>query len=187
MGEIDERYKRGIIYTIRNIKDDTMIYVGSTINNLYKRLYSHKQDYNKKLNISLYSYIENNDWTDWYIELHENYPCNNRKELNRREGEVIREIGTINKNIPGRTRKERYDNNIGNIKEKAKEKEECNICSAFTPKKSLKRHQKSIKCINFNTLENQIPCDICGAFTSKSHLKRHQKSQKCLNFNTSLS
>jgi hypothetical protein len=48
------------------------------------------------MNYSLYYYIENNDWTDWYIELYEKYPCNDRQELHKREGQVIREIGTIN-------------------------------------------------------------------------------------------
>ena len=47
MAEIDERYKRGMIYTIRNIKDDTMIYVGSSINNLSKRFCHHKGACNK--------------------------------------------------------------------------------------------------------------------------------------------
>ena len=42
------------------------------------------------------------------MELHELYPCNTKQELNRREGEVIREIGTLNKYIAGRTKKEYY-------------------------------------------------------------------------------
>ena len=82
MAEIDERYKRGMIYTIRNIKDDTMIYVGSTINTLSKRFDNHKSDCKRGLCFSLYSHIVDNDWTDWYIELYEAYPCNNKKELN---------------------------------------------------------------------------------------------------------
>jgi hypothetical protein len=80
MAEIDERYIRGVIYTIRNITDDTMIYVGSTINNLSKRFYTHKKDckYGKS-GISLYKHIIENDWSNWYIELYEDYPCNNRR------------------------------------------------------------------------------------------------------------
>ena len=128
MAEIDERYKRGMIYTIRNIKDDAMIYVGSTINNLSKRFDNHKKccKYSKS-GMKLYSLIENNDWTDWYIELYEAYPCNNKKELNRREGEVIREIGTINKCIAGRTKKEWYEDNADKIKENKKEYRQENI------------------------------------------------------------
>jgi hypothetical protein len=40
-----------------------------------------------------------------YIELYEMYKCNT-KELVKREGEIIRQIGTLNKNIAGRTLKE---------------------------------------------------------------------------------
>ena len=69
---------------------------------------------NKK--VSLYNYIENDDWTDWYIELHEKYPCNDKVELCRREGEVIREIGSINRSIAGRTMKEYYNDNKDDYK-----------------------------------------------------------------------
>ena len=166
MAEIDDRYKRGMIYTIRNIKDDTMIYVGSTINNLSKRFNSHKDACKKDLNVNLYLYIENNDWTDWYIELYENCPCNNRKELDRREGEVIREIGTINKNIAGRTREEyraEYnEKNIDKIKEHKKTYREENV-------EKIKEYRRQKVC-----------CNICGAFSSKTHLPRHQNSIKCL-------
>ena len=36
---------------------------------------------------------------------YENYPCENEEQLNKREGEIIREIGTVNKQIAGRTHK----------------------------------------------------------------------------------
>ena len=46
------------------------------------------------------------DWNDWYIEKWK-FPCENKEQLNKREeGEMIREIGTVNKQIAGRTYKE---------------------------------------------------------------------------------
>ena len=45
------------------------------------------------------------------IELFENFPCNSKEELNKKEGQVIREIGTINKQTAGRTNKEWYEDN----------------------------------------------------------------------------
>ena len=51
------------------------------------------------------------------INLHELYPCNTRQELHRREGEVIREIGTLNKCIAGRTYQERYREYKDKVKE----------------------------------------------------------------------
>ena len=64
----------------------------------------HRYDSIEKPTISFYQYID--DWNDWYIELYENYPCENKEQLNKREGEIIREIGTVNKQIAGRTYKE---------------------------------------------------------------------------------
>ena len=39
----------------------------------------------------------------------EDYPCNSKQELERREGELIRNTECVNKNIAGRTAKERYE------------------------------------------------------------------------------
>ena len=77
-------YLNGKIYTIRNRDDDTKIYVGSTIQSLAVRFGGHKNNskLEKCMNIKLYIEV-NNDWTNWYIELYENYPCNNKEELNK--------------------------------------------------------------------------------------------------------
>ena len=57
----------------------------------------------KRPNICFYQHVD--DWNNWYIELFENFPCNSKEESNKKEGQVIREIGTINKQIAGRTKK----------------------------------------------------------------------------------
>ena len=109
-------YSNGKIYTIRNRNDDTKIYVGSTIQPLYKRYHQHKKDSVKKE--KLYTEIEN--WEDWFIELYENYPCNNKEELCKREGEIIRLIGNLNKQIAGRDKKQWYIENADKVQEKSK-------------------------------------------------------------------
>jgi hypothetical protein len=107
MSELN-KYSRGKIYTIRCRTDDSLVFVGSTSRHyLCTRFAGHKNNCKTGKSGSLYKHITGNDWSDWYIELHELYPCNSRDELCKREGEVIREIGTINKNIAGRTQKER--------------------------------------------------------------------------------
>ena len=66
-------YSKGQIYTIRCRTDDTKIYVGSTIQPLYKRFYFHKSHSEKEEHMKRLLYIEvNGDWTKWYIELYEN-------------------------------------------------------------------------------------------------------------------
>ena len=149
------KYSNASIYTIRCITDDSLIYVGSTISPIHKRLCSHKADCKRGKGISLYSYIENNDWTDWYLELYEKYPCNDRAELCKREGEVIREIGTINKSIAGRTKKEYYNDNIDKIKARKKiyyedntdEKKIYYLDNADKRKKYQKEYYQRMRCI----------------------------------------
>ena len=103
-------YNNGRIYTVRCRTDNSLINVGSTTMPLSKRFQLHKT--NKSC--ALYKLIQeecNGDWSDWYIELYEEYPCDNKEQLNRREGEIQRELGTINKNKAGRTKKEYYYDN----------------------------------------------------------------------------
>ncbi len=105
-------YEKGKIYTIRCRTDDKLIYVGSTIQPLAVRWGGHKAvcKMEKHKNRLIYKTI-NENWDNWYIELYEEYPCENKEQLNKREGEVIRQIGSLNVCIPNRTTKEwRFDN-----------------------------------------------------------------------------
>ena len=95
-------YKKGQIYCIRSHQTNK-IYIGSTISPLYKRFYDHRcaKDCSAK---------EITQYSDAYIELVEEFPCNSKKELNRREGQHIRNAeNCVNKRIEGRTKKE-YEN-----------------------------------------------------------------------------
>jgi hypothetical protein len=106
MDKYDPKYQRGKIYTITC--EDGAIYVGSTILTLNDRLRCHRNDDN----CYIYKYIYNNynsNWSKCKIELYENYPCNNEYELNKKEGKITQLIGTINKNIAGRTYHEYYE------------------------------------------------------------------------------
>jgi hypothetical protein len=99
-------YQKGKIYTIRCRTDDELIYVGSTIMTLSKRLAEHRYASVNKQKTGKRFYKDVENWDDWYIELYEEYPCENKQQLNRKEGEIIRKIGTLNIRIEGRTQKE---------------------------------------------------------------------------------
>ena len=102
MEVVDGRYTNGKIYTIRNRCDTSKVYVGSTIESLGQRYSKHKHDcryYNNR--VSLYKHIDNNDWNDWFISLFEEYPCRNKKELERREYQVMAEFGEVLNKIRG--------------------------------------------------------------------------------------
>jgi len=93
------KYQNGKIYKLVSSQTD-MIYIGSTTQSLKKRLGKHKF----KSNICTSKLITRYDDVD--IKLLEEYPCNNIKELEKRESFYIRNNKCVNKQILGRTRKE---------------------------------------------------------------------------------
>jgi hypothetical protein len=130
---IDKRYKDGKIYKIVSDKTD-MIYIGSTIDTLNKRLNVHKSD-KKRTNFKLIFEIDLNP----KIVLLEEYPCKNRKELETRERYHIENNDCINKNIPTRTEKERKKEYN---KEYNKQKYICD-CGSIVSRSKISRHFKS--------------------------------------------
>ena len=72
---------------------------------------------------------------------YENYPCENEEQLNKREGEIIREIGTVNNYIAGRTLKEYYEDN----KEKRKGYRETNKDKTKSDDEKRKESRKENK------------------------------------------
>ena len=153
---MSDKYKNGKIYTIRCKNDDTLIYVGSTIQPLFKRWHAHKKNLNnEKCNNILYQKIRETNIEDFYIELYEEFSCENKEQLNKREGEIIREIGTLNKRIEGRTykeynddnkskRKENYNNNKDKILQKQKEYRDSNKELISERKKIYNKNNKEI-------------------------------------------
>ena len=92
------------IYKITNDYNDD-IYIGSTCNTLVRRYNQHRlfSTYNKYQNIPLYKLINEIGFDRFRIQLIANYPCEDKYMLKQKEGEYIRELGTLNKNIAGRT------------------------------------------------------------------------------------
>ena len=106
-------YQKGKIYAIRSHQTDK-IYIGSTTTKLSRRLTEHKKTAVTSTSKEILKY------EDAYIELIENFPCNSKEELNKREGEHIRSNNCVNKVIIGRTYKEWYEENKSQISEKHK-------------------------------------------------------------------
>ena len=112
MAESSRKYENGKIYCIRNWVDDD-IYVGSTTQALSKRFQKHKDILTTfKKDRKLYSKMNELGIDKFYIELYEEYPCNNVEQLRRREGEIIRNLKPVlNKQIEGRTLGEWIEDN----------------------------------------------------------------------------
>ena len=174
-------YSKGKIYTIRNKNDPSLIYVGSTIQSLAKRLGGHKKDCKKTTkypNHQLYTKIE--DWNDWYIELYENCPCNSKEELCKREGEIIREIGTLNRCIAGRSVRESQKNWRENNKEKYH-----NYNIEYSKKYNEEHNEERLNYSRFyeevKRDKTRINCD-CGGFYQPKYKKVHEATKLHQNY-----
>ena len=126
-------YSRTIIYKI--VSRDLNIskcYVGHTTDFPHRKR-GHKTHCNnskdKKHNIYVYSYIrENGGWDNWDMIEIEKFPCLDVNEAHKRERYYIELLkAELNKQLPTRTYKEYYEQNIEQIKEQHKEYRENNL------------------------------------------------------------
>ena len=151
-------------YVIRNYVDDDC-YIGSSCQLLSKRMAWHRQAYQQTINRNrpLYQKMNAIGVKNFYIELLEEYPCDNVEQLRRREGEMIRELKPVlNKDIAGRTDKEWSMDNPEKIKEYKKQ--------------YGKIHKEQIKDYNKQYRENNI--DMIKQQQKLYHQKNKEKRNK---------
>ena len=124
MANLNNKYNNSMIYSIRSPHTDKF-YIGSTTQKLCKRFTNHKSDYNAYVNntgnyITSFKIIE---LGDSYIELLERFDCEDKNELEKREGELMRlhKDLCINKIIVGRTKQQYRLDNIDKIKQQQRQ------------------------------------------------------------------
>ena len=164
-------FQNGKIYAIRSHQTNKY-YIGSTNQlTLAQRLGKHRNNYKQYLsnNNHYISSFEILQYSDYYIELLIAYPCNNKDELRRKEGEMIRQhkSDVVNKHIAGRTYKEYSEDNKTHKADYQKQYNEVNKASIAEHKKQTilcecgltitlinkQRHLRtSIHTININNL-----------------------------------
>ena len=180
-------YQKGKIYKLWSPQgEENEIYIGSTCDKLYKRKSHHKSVKDCKSKILFEKY------DDIRIELIEDYPCNNKKELEKKEGEHIKNNKCLNKVIPCRTYKEYYEDNKEIFAEKSKLYREINK-EQLAEKNKVYRENNKEKIVEKRKeyYENNkekildknkeiITCE-CGLMVTKHHLLRHKKSKFHLN------
>ena len=139
MTEIN-KYNTAMIYSIRSPATEKY-YIGSTTQILCKRFGDHKTKYKGYLK-NIYKFVTSFkilELGDAYIELLEEFSCDNKLQLEKREGELIREHknNCVNKKIEGRTDKEYRVDNVEKLKTYRREHVE-----------SKKKYDKQYKCNN---------------------------------------
>ena len=103
--------RKAFIYKI--VCDTGLTYFGSTFNNLDKRLYQHKYNFQrwkegKYAYLSSFKVLENENYKIIAVE---EVDVNDKRELHERERFYIENFECVNRNVPLRTRKEYYQSN----------------------------------------------------------------------------
>ena len=203
-----EMYSKSKIYKITNVGCDECYY-GSTVQPLSKRMGQHREKYRlykdgKGNNITSFILFDKYGLENCKIELVETYECKTKEELYQREAYYIKNNECVNKTIPGRTKKEYYEDNKDQIKEKNKEYQkeyyESNKDQIKEKKKEYrdankdqikeqkkeyyeqnkeyyKEKKKEYYEANKDQIKEKVKCDICCKELRKSSLLRHKKSQ----------
>ena len=161
------KYQDGKIYKILNCKT-TDIYVGATCQRLAKRMMNHRTKVKEGKDTALYNKMREIGIEHFYIELIENYPCENSEQLNKREGEWMREIATLNEKVAGRTNKEYKKDNKEKIREQDKEYYETRSETICAKPRQRYNEVTSVK----------MTCDICGSIHNKKNKPLHLRSKK---------
>ena len=173
-------YSNGKIYCIRNSEDDEF-YIGSTTQPLSKRFQSHKTSLKGyKKDRKLYSKMNVLDTDKFYIELIEEYPCDNIEQLNRREGEIIRQMKpTLNKQVAGRTINEWREDHKEDIRDDKRQYHLENQ-EKFNEKSRQWHHNNRERAKTYKA--TVVNCNVCGVDYTLSHRARHLKTKRHQNY-----
>ena len=207
-------YINGKIYKITDIAY-TKMYIGSTTQSLAKRFSLHKSKYKlwqdgKYHKITVYDIFNEFGIENCKIELIEEFPCHNRMELERKEGEHIKDSECVNKIVAGRTGEEYRQDNKEEIKEYKKKYYQDNkdkIKQYFQDNKQhlseylrqykednkdkvkqyyqnnkdkIKEYQQDHKQQISENRSQRIQCE-CGAQYKKGNKSKHFKTTKHIN------
>jgi hypothetical protein len=206
-------YQNGKIYKI--VCNQTgKIYIGSTCKKLCQRIAFHWGDYKsykkgQRNYITSFKILENGDYD---IVLIENYPCDTKEELLKRERHYVDTLDCVNRNIPSRTNKEYYQDNKTfllnkqnqyyqdnketiKVKNKDYKNEHIDYYIEYNNKYREKNQEliKELKKQYYEENKNEIlkkQCEKlecgCGGIYSKCHQSRHNKTKKHINYLTTL-
>ncbi len=108
-------YNNCKIYKVTSMNNPEMVYYGHTCDTLSRRFTSHKAPSNKSKSKQIV------DLGDAMIVLVEDFPCQNENQARAREAFYIQNNPCVNKNVPGRTKKQYYIDHIVEFNEHNKQ------------------------------------------------------------------
>jgi hypothetical protein len=176
------KYQKGKIYKlVSNYTDE--IYIGSTIQPLNKRISQHRENRNDCASKKL------TELGEIKIILIENFPCESKEELLKRERFYFDSMDCLNKHRPITTeteRKELMNKRDKKYKEKNREKINETGKKRYDRKKDeINARRRLYRLKNKDKIKIKIICD-CGAELNKYGLIKHKKTKKHITYINSL-
>ena len=207
-------YSKCSIYKIEHNDNESLVYVGHTTN-FDKRKTQHKyyckKDNHRHYNLKVYQMIrQNGDWEMFKMIEVQKYPCNDRREAERRENEAMKELkACMNMRNSFLTQDEKQEqakeyntnyyelhkeqvkeyqkNNKHKIQERMKDYRDNNKLKIQEYKKDYREankpkiQEREKDYYEANKLKiNEKVKCECGCEINKHNLKRHQKNNKHL-------
>eukprot|EP00732_Lithocolla_globosa_P005883 Lithocolla_globosa_v1_NODE_6407_length_1092_cov_8.579556.p1 type:complete len:243 gc:universal NODE_6407_length_1092_cov_8.579556:956-228(-) len=183
-------YQKAKIYKIESYSNPELVYYGSTCQTLAQRMGVHRHNYREgnPHNLKSYNVLEIGDA---HIVLIECYPCNSKEELHSREAYYIKNYNCVNKTVPLRTKKEYYQDNIIQIKQRDKKyyldnkqkiikrNSEYNANHIDHRREQQKEHYQKHRDIILAKQAVKIECE-CGTLIRKGDIAEHRRSKKHL-------
>ena len=174
-------YNNGKIYKITDIAY-TKMYIGSTTQSLSRRFSKHKASYKlwkdgKCGRSTSYDLFDEFGIDNCKIELIEEYECESKMELERKEGEHIKLNNCVNKHIAGRTQKEYRLENKDAINQKNKQ---YNLENKDTIKQKKKQYNLENKDTIKEKASEKLLCE-CGKDYTRSNKNKHIKRKHHIN------
>jgi len=124
-------------------------------------------------------------YDDAYVELLEVYPCDSKKELDRREGQLIRQNVCVNKIVPGRSWEEYKEENrerLAEIKRADRERiaeyhREYYVANSDIITARARAHYAANKESISHSRAQKTMCE-CGDSVSIRNIARHLKTER---------
>lgn len=177
-------YQNGKIYRIVNDVDDYE-YIGSTVQRLCKRMCSHRVNCRAGKPQKIYKHMRLIGVKHFKIYLIEEYPCDNKEQLHRREGYHQKlSKQSLNSQIAGRTYSEYYADNretkLKNVKKWYEDNKENKLKYLKQYRENNPEYFKKYRENNKDKIKartsKKIQCE-CGREVSRSKMSRHKRTK----------
>lgn len=172
-------YENAKIYKITSFSKPELVYYGSTCQSLKRRLRQHKTE--MKIGKKEMASKQILELDDAYIVLVEEYPCQTKEDLFKREAEYISNNICVNKTMPyvsPEQQKENMKKYLEQNKEIIRQKDQARhkIWYQKSKEKVAEKYQKNKLQIQ-EKAKKMIICE-CGAEVMKCQMARHKKTDK---------